>query len=601
METFEVWAPSHDRVRVATLGTDHEMQRTSGGWWRAAVADAGPGTDYAFRLGDDDTPLPDPRSRWQPDGVHGRSRIYDDTAHEWCDAAWTGRQLAGSVLYEMHIGTFTPDGTFDAAIGRLDHLVELGVDLIEVLPVNGFNGVHNWGYDGVCWYAVHEPYGGPDGFKRFIDACHQRGVGVLLDVVYNHLGPSGAYLPLFGPYLKDGRNTWGQLVNLDGPDSAQVRRYIVDNALMWLRDYHLDGLRLDAVHALVDSSATNLLEQFAVETEALSAHLGRPLSLIAESDLNDPKLVTSRDGGGYGLAGQWDDDVHHALFATVTGERQGYYVDFGPLPVLAKALTAGFVHDGGWSTFRRRPHGRPLDRTRTPGHRFVVCLQNHDQVGNRAVGDRLSTLVSPAMLRVASALLLTAPYTPMLWMGEEWGATTPWQFFVSHPEPELAETYDISRREEFAGHGWSTSDIPHPQDPETFMRSKLDWKEPEQEEPAALLEWYRRLIALRHARPELTDPRLHEVAADYDEDARWLVLSRGRLRVAVNLAANRQEIPLDGTPLSMLLASQPGFVYRSGVIELDGESVAIVELATEAGVPSTFTVGRPGGAGLTAG
>jgi maltooligosyltrehalose trehalohydrolase len=579
MVTFEVWAPDHDQVRIRTLGADHDMHSLDSGWWRIAVPEAGTGTDYAYLLGDDDTPLPDPRSRWQPDGVHGRSRVYDDSAHQWSDEGWTGRQLAGSVLYELHIGTFTPDGTFDAAIGKLDHLVDLGVGLVEVLPVNAFNGAHNWGYDGVGWYAVHEPYGGPDGFKRFVDACHQRGLGVVLDVVHNHLGPSGAYLPRFGPYLKEGRSTWGQLVNLDGPGCADVRRYIVDNALMWLRDYHVDGLRLDAVHALVDHSATHLLEEMAVQTEALSTHLRRPLTLIAESDLNDPRLITARDGGGYGLTAQWDDDVHHALVALLTGERQGYYADFGSLPVLAKALTAAFVHDGGWSTFRRRPHGRPVDRTRIPGYRFVACLQNHDQVGNRATGDRLATRVSPALLRVGSALLLTAPFTPMLWMGEEWGATTPWQFFTSHPEPELAQRYDQSRRDEFAEHGWSTSDVPSPQDPETFFRSKLDWKEMEQDEPAALLDWYRRLIALRRSRPELTDPRLDQVDVRYDAEARWLVVSRGRLRVAANLAADRQEIPLDGTPLAMLLPSTPGFIYRDGVIELDGESVAIVELA----------------------
>jgi maltooligosyltrehalose trehalohydrolase len=578
MTTFEVWAPDHERVRIRILGTDHDLHRLDDGWWRVAIPGAVPGTDYAYLLGADDTPLPDPRSRWQPAGVHGRSRVYDDSAYQWSDAAWTGRQLAGSVVYELHIGTFTPEGTFDAAIGQLDHLVELGVDLVEVLPVNAYNGTHNWGYDGVCWYAVHEPYGGPDGLKRFVDACHQRGLGVLLDVVYNHLGPSGAYLPLFGPYLKDGRNTWGRLVNVDGPESGPVRRYIVDNALMWLRDFHVDGLRLDAVHALPDSSAVHLLEQLAAETEALSVHLRRPLALVAESDLNDPRLVTAREGGGYGLAAQWDDDVHHALHALLTGERQGYYCDFGPLPVLAKAFTGAFVHDGGWSSFRGRNHGRPVDRTRLPGHRFVVCLQNHDQVGNRAIGDRLSALVSPALLRVGAALLLTGPFTPMLWMGEEWGAGTPWQFFTSHPEPELAERTGRGRLEEFAEHGWFTDEPPDPQDPETFLRSKLDWKELEQEDSAALLDWYRRLLTLRRERAELTDPRLDRVAVAYDEQARWFVLTRGALRVVANLAADRQEIPLDGTPKAMLLASMPGFVYRDGAIELDGESVALVEL-----------------------
>ena len=299
------------------------MAPTEDGTWRVTVGDAGPGTDYAFLLGDDDTPLPDPRSRWQPAGVHGPSRLHDPQAYEWKDEAWTGRQLAGSVLYELHIGTFTPEGTFAAAVDRLDHLAALGVDLVEVMPVNAVNGEWNWGYDGVAWYAVHEPYGGPDGFKHFVDACHQRGIGVVLDVVYNHLGPSGAYLPRFGPYFKDGRNTWGELLNLDGPRSARVRRHILDNALMWLHEFHVDGLRLDAVHALVDLGALHLLEELAAEVDALSAHVRRPLTLIAESDQNDPRLVRSRDAGGYGLTAQWDDDVHHALHALLTGERRG--------------------------------------------------------------------------------------------------------------------------------------------------------------------------------------------------------------------------------------------------------------------------------------
>jgi len=578
MATFEVWAPGAERVRLRALDADHDLSPVAGGWWRLELPAAGPGTDYAYLLGDDDTALPDPRSRWQPSGVHGPSRLYHD-GYEWGDAGWTGRQLAGSVIYELHVGTFTAEGTFEAAVDRLDHLVDLGVDLVEVLPVNAFNGTHNWGYDGVCWYAVHEPYGGPDGFKRFVDACHRRGLGVVLDVVYNHLGPSGAYQPRFGPYLKEGRNAWGQLVNLDGPGSAEVRRYIVDNAVMWLRDFHVDALRLDAVHALVDHGATHLLEQLSAEVDALSAHLRRPLSLVAESDLNDPRLVTARDAGGYGLTAQWDDDVHHALHAGLTGERHGYYADFGSLEALAKALTSAFVHEGGWSSFRGRSHGRPVDRSRIPGHRFVVFLQNHDQVGNRALGDRLSTVVSPELLKVAATLLLTGPYTPMLWMGEEWGASTPWQFFTSHPEPELSARAGVGRLEEFADHGWSTSDVPDPQDPETFMHSTLDWKEAEREEHAALLDWYRRVIAVRRERAELTDPRLDRVAVAYDEAARWVVVSRGGLRVAVNLAAGRQPVPLDGTPKAVLLASAPGFVYRDGVIELDGESAAVVELA----------------------
>jgi maltooligosyltrehalose trehalohydrolase len=359
MTTFEVWAPAHGRVRLRTGGSDHEMASIGDGMWSVTVPDAGPGSDYAFVLGDDETPLPDPRSRWQPHGVHGPSRVYDALAYEWGDGDWHGRQLAGSVLYELHVGTFTPEGTFDAAIGKLDHLARLGVDLVELMPVNAVSGDRNWGYDGVGWYAVHEPYGGPDGLKRFVDASHRRGLGVVLDVVYNHLGPAGAYQPRFGPYLKAGRSAWGDLINVDGPGSTGVRRYALDNALMWLDEFHLDGLRLDAVHALVDLGATHLLEELAVEVDALSAHLRRPLSLIAESDQNDPQLVRSRDAGGYGLTAQWDDDVHHAVQALLTGEREGYYADFGSTATLAKALTGGFVHDGTWSSFRGRMPGGP--------------------------------------------------------------------------------------------------------------------------------------------------------------------------------------------------------------------------------------------------
>jgi maltooligosyltrehalose trehalohydrolase len=451
-----------------------------------------------------------------------------------------------------------------------------------VLPVNAVNGTHNWGYDGVGWYAVHEPYGGPDGFKLFVDACHQRGLGVVLDVVYNHLGPSGAYLPRFGPYLKTGRSTWGDLLNLDGPRSARVRRFILDNALMWLHEYHVDGLRLDAVHALVDLGARHLLEELAIEVDALSTHLRRPLSLIAESDQNDPRLVRSRDAGGYGLTAQWDDDVHHSLHALLTGERQGYYADFGSLATLAKAWTGAFVHAGEYSAFRGRMHGRRVDPDATPAHRFVAFLQDHDQVGNRALGDRLSGepgALSPELLKVGAALLLTGPFTPMLWMGEEWGASTPWQFFTSHPEPELAASVASGRRQEFAAHGWDTDDVPDPQDPDTFHRSKLDWSEVDDAGHAELLDWYRRLIALRRQRPELTDPRLDRVEVAYDEPARWLVVTRGGLRVAVNLATERQALPLDGRPMGVLASSVPGFVYRDGSIELAARSVALVALS----------------------
>ncbi|MBB5826197.1 malto-oligosyltrehalose trehalohydrolase [Micromonospora carbonacea] len=577
MTEFTVWAPEAARVRLRLAGdADHEMRPEPGGWWRVEVPGAGPGTDYAFVLGDDDRALPDPRSPWQPAGVHGPSRRYDHAAHRWGDAGWTGRQLPGSILYELHIGTFTPEGTFDAAIERLDHLVDLGVDLVELLPVNAFNGEHNWGYDGVCWFAPHEPYGGPDGLKRFVDAAHAKGLGVILDVVYNHFGPSGAYAPMFAPYLTERSNTWGRTVNLDGPHSDEVRRYIVDSIVMWLRDYHVDGLRLDAVHAMPDTRATHLLEEIAVAVEALSTRLGRPLSLIAESDLNDPRLVTPREAGGYGLHAQWNDDAHHALHTLLTGERQGYYADFGSLECLAQVLTGGFFHAGTWSSFRQRSHGRPVDRQRVPGHRFVAYLQNHDQIGNRATGDRISATLSPALLRVGATLLLTGPFTPMLFMGEEWAASTPWQFFTSHPEPELATAVAAGRRREFAAHGWPPGDVPDPQDRQTFVRSRLDWAELDKPEHRRMHEFYRRLIALRKSDPDLSDPRLD--AVDVRHGDQFLVMRRGERMVVANLAGRPQRITLPGVARRVLLTTEEGVSVTRDRIELPPESAAVVAL-----------------------
>jgi maltooligosyltrehalose trehalohydrolase len=571
---FEVWAPEKT-VKLRIDGQDREMDRGADGWWRRDVPEAGRGTDYSFVLPDFDRPLPDPRSRWQPEGVHGPSRVYDHSAFAWSDGAWTGRQLPGCVLYEVHVGTFTPRGTFAAAIERLDHLVELGVDMVELLPVNAFNGEYNWGYDGVGWYAPHEAYGGPDGLKRFVDAAHGKGLGVVLDVVYNHFGPSGAYAPMFAPYLStSATNPWGAAINLDGPLSDGVRRYIIDSALGWLRDYHADGLRLDAVHAFVDTTAVPLLEQLAVEVESLSTHLGRPLSLIAESDLNDPRLITAREASGYGLQAQWDDDVHHALHALLTGERQGYYGDFGSLDTLAAVLEAAFFHAGTWSSFRRRQHGRPIDRRTMPGYRFVAYLQDHDQVGNRAVGDRLSALVSPGLLKVGATILLTSAFTPMLFMGEEWAASTPWQFFTSHPEPELAEAVRTGRRREFGTHGWAAIDVPDPQDPATFQRSKLDWAEVRRPGHAEILDLYRRLIAVRRGHADLSDPRLDRVHVEHGE--RHVLIRRGHTAVAANLAPVPQTLRLPAVPNEVLLATEPGVVPRGDRVELPPESAVIV-------------------------
>ncbi|MFZ2176063.1 MAG: malto-oligosyltrehalose trehalohydrolase [Rhodococcus sp. (in: high G+C Gram-positive bacteria)] len=548
MHTFEVWAPIPTSVRVEVDGIRHDMNPSPGGWWRATV-DAAPGSRYAFLVDDDATLLPDPCSPRQPDGVHAPSQLHTLAESGWTDSRWTGRQLAGSVIYELHVGTFTPEGTFDAAIGRLDHLVALGIDFVELMPVNGFNGIHNWGYDGVLWYTVHEAYGGPDGLQRLVDACHARGLAVALDVVYNHLGPSGNYLERFGPYLTEGSNAWGRSINLDGPSSGEVRRYIIDNALRWFRDFHIDALRLDAVHALMDHTAVHILEELTIETRRLSAHLRRPLTLIAESDLNDPRLITSRSGGGYGLDAQWDDDVHHAVHAAVSGERQGYYGDFGSLSCLADTLRQGWFHAGTYSTFRGRLHGRPLDTRRTPASALVTYTCTHDQIGNRATGDRPGSYLDSGQLAVKAALILCSPFTPMLFMGEEWGASTPFQFFTSHPEPELARATAEGRKAEFGAHGWDTDEIPDPQDPETFERSKLAWDELAEQPHARLLDCYRTLVRLRRERAELTDPWLPSLSVDYDEDERWIVLRRGALRLACNLGPQPVTVPVGGTPV----------------------------------------------------
>jgi maltooligosyltrehalose trehalohydrolase len=442
------------------------------------------------------------------------------------------------------------------------------------MPVNAFNGTHNWGYDGVLWSCVHEEYGGPAAYQRFVDACHAAGLGVIQDVVYNHFGPSGNYLPLFGPYLKEGRNTWGDLVNLDGPGSDEVRRYILDNALMWLRDFHVDGLRLDAVHALADASPTHLLEEMAVEVAALSAHVRRPLTLIAESDLNDTRLVTPREAGGRGLDAQWSDDFHHALHVALTGETTGYYGDFAPLSALAKVCERGFFHDGTWSSFRGRPHGRPVDRATMPSWRLVVCSQNHDQVGNRATGDRLTAHLDDDQLACAALLTLCGPFTPMLFMGEEFAASTPFQFFTSHPEPELGRATAEGRIEEFASHGWDAADVPDPQDPATFARSELDWSEASSGRGARLLEVYRALAVLRRRLPDLTDPALTKVECTADESTRVFTLRRGRAVIAVNFGAEPATVAVPEGELAF--TTPAGAAYDDGELTLPPHAGALV-------------------------
>ncbi len=585
MQRFGVWAPAAQRVDLVVGTGDgaarHAMQRSDSpreGWWSAEVEGAGHGTRYAFSL-DGGEARPDPRSGWQPEGVHAASAVVDPSTFTWSDDGWRGREARGAVFYEMHVGTFTPEGTFAAAAAKLDHLVELGVEVVEVLPVSAWDGPWNWGYDGVAPYAVQHEYGGPEGFAAFVDACHGRGLAVALDCVYNHLGPSGNYLAEFGPYFTDKHDTpWGAAVNLDDTGSQEVRRWICDNALRWFRDFHVDALRLDAVHALVDDSPTHVLAQLADEVAALSREVGRPLSLVAESDLNDAAMVTPTAEGGFGMTAQWDDDVHHALHALLTGERQGYYADFGSPEVLKTTFEEAFFHAERFSSFRGEVWGKRVDRARVPGTAFLGYLQTHDQVGNRAVGERIGHLLGEARLAAGAALYLLGPFTPMIFMGEEWSASTPWQFFTSFPDPELGQAVSRGRRSEFGEHGWSAEDVPDPQDPATRERSVLRWDEPGQEPHARVLEWYRTLTRLRREVPELRSDDLREVRVDTAGGA--LVLHRGRHRVVVSLGGG-DDVAVGGDPVEVLAAfpSGPAPELRAGGVRFAGEGVAVVRVA----------------------
>jgi maltooligosyltrehalose trehalohydrolase len=537
----------------------------------------GPGDDYAFSV-DGGPPRPDPRSAHQPYGVHGPSRVVDHDAFAWSDAdrAWRGFHLPSAVLYELHVGTFSSHGTFAGAIEHLDHLVELGVDAVELMPVVEFPGRRGWGYDGVDLWAPHHAYGGPDGLKALVDACHARGLGVIVDVVYNHLGPAGNHRATFGPYFTDRHRTnWGDALNVDGPGSDEVRAFVVGNARMWLRDFHVDGLRLDAVHAIVDESARHVLEQLGDEVRGLSAHLGRPLWLIAESDRNDPRYVRPPALGGHGLDAAWADEWHHALHAVLTGERSGYYDEFGSFALLAKVLRQAWAFDGTYSPHRGRTHGRsPLGLR---GDAFVVSAQNHDQVGNRATGDRLGALVPPGRLHVAAALLLTAPFVPMLFQGEEWGASTPFLYFTDHDDPELGRAVSAGRRREFAYFGWDPGSVPDPQAAETFHRSVLRWDELDEPAHAELLAWHRSLVTLRKAHPDLATAPAGSPEVTYDEDAGWLVVRRGAIAVAVNLSPADQVVPLPATgPRTLLLASSAKAALTTSGVALPLDTVAIV-------------------------
>jgi maltooligosyltrehalose trehalohydrolase len=573
--TFRVWAPGRARVDVVAGGRRLPMTRMERGWWEVSSGAAHAGTRYGISLDGGET-RPDPRSVSQPDGVLGASEVVDHDAHEWKDAGWPGLPLAGSVLYELHVGTFSPTGTFDGVIERLPHLVELGVDAIELMPVAEFSGDRGWGYDGVDLFAPHHAYGGPTGLKRLVDACHAHGLGAVLDVVYNHLGPVGNFLSEFGPYFSDRyRTAWGTAFNFDGPGSDEVRRFIVDNALMWIRDYHFDGLRLDAVHAIVDHSPLNILEQLALEVDELGEDLHRQTFLIAESDANDPRLVRSRDVGGHGLDGVWSDDWHHALHGVLTGERAGYYQDFGSLEMLGKALRHAWVYDGVWSARRQRTRGRKA--TGVASHSFVIAAQNHDQVGNRATGDRLAALVDEGRLKIAATLLLLAPFTPMLFQGEEWAASSPFLYFTNHSDPEVGNAVREGRRREFAAFGWDPDQIPDPQDASTFERSRLNWNELEEPFHRRMLDWHRAMIGLRKGISRPQDQAGHGVHVQVDDELSRIEFARDAISVHVNLGEDDWQVPLS-EGMHLLIASDPSTRPSGGTLCLPPSSVAILEI-----------------------
>jgi maltooligosyltrehalose trehalohydrolase len=550
MTTFSVWAPFATTVEARGDAFVCRLEPTEGGWFAGTVDDlddrdrAGEGLDYSFVL-DGGPELPDPRSPWQPFGVDGRSRTFDPDRFAWTDEHFEPVALEDAVIYELHIGTFTPDGTFRSAISRLDRLVDLGITHIELMPVAAFSGRYGWGYDGVDLFAPHPSYGDPHDLQALVDAAHARGLAVILDVVYNHFGPEGNVLTRYGPYLTDRyRTPWGAAVNVDGPGSDEVRRFFIDNACAWLRHFHVDGLRLDAVHAIVDNSALHVLEALSDAVAEVERATGRTRVLIAEDDRNDPRSVRPRQLGGYGLDAQWNDDFHHAVHALLTGEQTGYYADYGSMTDLATALTQGYVYAGRYSTFRGRTQGRPA--TGLPGHAFVACLQNHDQIGNRPRGDRIGHIVSPARQRVGAALLLTSPFVPMIFQGEEWAASAPFPYFADHQDAHLVAAVRNGRVDELVSAGWDPADVPDPESADTFDRATLDWDEIDEPEHASMRAWYRGLVALRREISDLRDGDLDGVRVHVDEEAGALIIERGRHLVACNLGAEDLELDLGG-------------------------------------------------------
>lgn len=522
---FVVWAPFLKTVSLKIVSPYLKiipMERDDRGYWKAIFNDAPENIHYYYRL-DDEIDRPDPASHYQFRDVHGPSQVIEHSFH-WQDAEWKGIDLAEMILYELHVGTFTPDGTFDAIVGRLDELKDFGVNAVEIMPIAQFPGERNWGYDGVYPYAVQNSYGGPEGFKRLVNECHKRGMSVVLDVVYNHLGPEGNYLREYGPYFIDKYKTpWGEAINFDDKYSNEVRNFFIENAIHWFRHYHVDALRLDAIHAIFDMEAKHFLHELSERVEEFSENDGRKFYLIAESDLNDSRVVRQREYGGHGIDGMWCDDLHHSLHTLLTGENTGYYIDFGKIAHLMKSLQEGFVYSGEYSEFRKRNHGNSSKEIF--GGKMVVFSQNHDQVGNRMLGERLSTLVSYEALKLVAGTVLLSPCIPLLFMGEEYGEDSPFLYFVSHCDAALVEAVRQGRKKEFSGFVWK-GEPPDPQSMQTFLTSKIMWEKRTAGNGGVLLNFYKYLITLRRTIPALSYPDKKNLRIDGFEEKKIILVHR---------------------------------------------------------------------------
>jgi len=570
---FRVWAPNLTNLAVRVMGGNEgepsrtiPMRQSSDSEFVATVPQVGAGADYVYVL-DGERERPDPVSRWQPGGVHAPSRVVDPASFRWSDQGWSGIPLRDFIIYELHTGTFTREGTFESMIPRLPYLRDLGITAIEIMPVAEVPGNRNWGYDGASLYAPQSSYGGPTGLKKLVDACHQHGLAVVLDVVYNHLGPEGNYLPEFAPCFTDTHHTpWGKAINFDGPESDGVRRFIIDNALYWLTEYHVDALRLDAIHGIYDFGARHILDELSQAFQDQARRLQRQAWLIAESDLEDVRIINPRAKGGYAFDAQWHDDFHHALYALLTGQREGFLMDFGAVANLSKSVTEGFVFDWRYSHYRRRHYGSSSKNR--PGEQFVGFIQNHDQVANTSRGKRLSSLVSSGQQKLAAVLTLSSPFLPLLFMGEEYGETAPFLYFTSFDDPGLAAAVTAGRKKELGSH-YSESEFADPQAPGTFEHCKLDWSKTEVSPHAEILRLYRDLISLRRRHLSLANCRKELTEIQFNEQRKWLLMKRsdpsgsGALLV-FNFSSEAQSIPVLDSDHSWRLALWTGDAIYGG-------------------------------------